>query len=513
MSPYFVIYCKDAKVRLRGVNSLLSPKRDIMKNLLIFLVIGTLLASCARNPITGKKEFAISEKRELQLGASYDPQIVASMGEYKDPQLESLIKKLGMQMAKESHRPNLNWKFTIIDSDVVNAFAVPGGYVYFTRGILAHFNNEAEFAGVLGHEIGHVTARHTAKSMRRQQLAQVGMIAGMLASQEVRNNMQAISQGMQLLFLKYGRDAEEESDALGVEYSSEQGYDARYMAGFFKTIDRIQKKAGVEIPDFLSTHPNPLNREARVKQMAGEWQAKLPGEQNKVNRDSYLKLINGLVYGEDPKQGFEENGVFYHPVLKFKFDVPKGWKLTNSPQQVQIAAPENQGAVIFSLAQGASASAAAQAWVQQNELTAAQQGATTVNGMQAYQVSGSQGGQAQQGQQTQPEILWQATFISYNGKVYNFTEVAQASAVNSIGRTLEIPYRSFNKLTNPTYLNRKPERLLVKPVSRTMTLQAYLKESGIPSSRHLEFAILNGMELKQQARAGTLIKTISNIQK
>jgi len=486
-------------------------KRDKMKNLLLILVIGLLLGSCARNPITGKKELAISEKRELQLGAAYDPQIVASMGEYKDPQLEALITKLGMEMAKDSHRPNLDWKFTIIDSDVVNAFAVPGGYVYFTRGILAHFNNEAEFAGVLGHEIGHVTARHTAKSMRRQQLAQVGMIAGMLASSEIRNNMEAISQGMQLLFLKYGRDAEEESDALGVEYSSEQGYDAHYMAGFFKTIDRLQKQAGVDIPDFQSTHPNPLNREARVKQMAGEWQAKLPGEQNIVNRDSYLALIDGIVYGKDPKQGYEENGVFYHPVLKFKFDVPKGWNLANSPQQVQIAAPENQGAVIFSLAEGTDAAAAAQKWVQANELTASQQGATTVNGMRAYQVSGSQGGQAQQGQQAQPEILWQATFIAYDNKVYNFTEVAQAAAVNAIGRTLEIPYRSFNRLTDASYLNREAERIKIHQVSSTSTLQAVLKQAGMPSSRHQELAILNGLELNAQVKAGAKVKIISNL--
>lgn len=490
---------------------MLSQKLDIMKNLLFLLLTGVLLASCARNPITGKKEFAISEKRELALGAAYDPQIVATMGEYKDAELDALINKLGMEMAKDSHRPNLAWKFTIIDSDVVNAFAVPGGYVYFTRGILAHFNNEAEFAGVLGHEIGHVTARHTAKSMQRQQLAQIGMIAGMLASQDVRNNMQAISQGMQLLFLKYGRDAESQSDALGVEYSSEQGYDANYMAGFFKTIDRIQKQAGVDIPDFLSTHPNPLNREANVKRMAAEWQKKLPGEQNKVNRDSYLKLIDGLTYGEDPKQGFEENGVFYHPVLKFKFDVPKGWKLANSPQQVQIASPNNDGAVIFSLAEGTNAATAAQSWVQKNELTASNQRATTVNGMQAYQVSGAQGGQAQQGQQAQPELLWQATFIAYDGKVYNFTEVAQATAVNAIGQTLEIPYRSFNKLTDAKYLNREAERIKIYRVTSNTTLQSALNQAGMPVARNSELAILNGMELNDRVTAGTLIKTIANL--
>ena len=484
-----------------------------MKNLLFYFVLIVMLASCARSPITGKKEFAISEKRELALGASYDPQIVASMGEYKDPGLEALINKAGMEMAKDSHRPTLDWKFTIIDSDVVNAFAVPGGYVYFTRGILAHFNNEAEFAGVLGHEIGHVTARHTAKSMVRQQLAQVGMIAGMLASQEVRNNLEAISQGMQLLFLKYGRDAETESDALGVEYSSEQGYDANYMAGFFKTIDRIQKEAGVTIPDFQSTHPNPLNREANVKQMAGEWQAKLPGAQDKVNRDSYLRLLDGLVYGEDPKQGYVENNVFYHPVLKFKFDVPKGWTVNNSPVQVQVLAPQNQGAVIFSLATGTDAKAAAAAWLQQNELTASAQKAVTINGMSGYQVSGTQGGEATQTQPASEPVLWQATLIAYNGRVYNFTEVAQAANVNAIGQTLEVPYRSFNKLSDTKYLNREPERIKVQKITSTKNLKSHLSAAGIPSARLQEFAILNGMELNAQVKSGTLIKVVSNMKK
>jgi predicted Zn-dependent protease len=484
-----------------------------MKNLLFFFVFAVMLASCARNPITGKKEFAISEKKEIALGAAYDPQIVSEMGQYKDPGLDALINKLGKEMATDSHRPELEWKFTIIDSDVVNAFAVPGGYVYFTRGILAHFNNEAEFAGVLGHEIGHVTARHTAKSMVRQQIAQVGMIAGMLASQEVRNNMEAISQGMSLLFLKYGRDAESESDALGVEYSSEQGYDANYMAGFFRTIDRLQKQAGVTIPDFQSTHPNPLNREVNVKQMAGEWQAKLPGAQDKVNRDSYLRLLEGLVYGKDPKQGFVENNVFYHPVLKFQFDIPNGWTLNNSPSQVQVLAPENQGAVIFSLAAGENASAAATAWVQQNELTASAQKAVTVNGMSGYQVSGSQGGEATQTQQASPEVLWQATFIAYNGQIYNFLEVAQAASVNAIGQTLEIPYRSFNRLTDANYLNREPERVKILKVTSTNSLQNHLRAAGIPNDRLLEFGILNGMELNEQVKTGTLIKVVSNMKK
>ena len=461
-----------------------------------------MLASCARSPITGKKEFAISEKRELALGASYDPQIVASMGEYKDPGLEALINKAGMEMAKDSHRPTLDWKFTIIDSDVVNAFAVPGGYVYFTRGILAHFNNEAEFAGVLGHEIGHVTARHTAKSMVRQQLAQVGMIAGMLASQEVRNNLEAISQGMQLLFLKYGRDAETESDALGVEYSSEQGYDANYMAGFFKTIDRIQKEAGVTIPDFQSTHPNPLNREANVKQMAGEWQAKLPGAQDKVNRDSYLRLLDGLVYGEDPKQGYVENNVFYHPGLKFQYKYPKNWQLLNSPLQVQMANADGSAGAIFRLAEGTNLNTIKQEIVSNYKLNVIQEKQEKVNGLNALAFIGDVT------QEDGSKIRLMTYLISYNGNTYLFHGIAAAAQFSKYSSTFQTLFESFNKLTDPNKINKQAERIKIVSVKSNGTLRQALTAAGVKSARLEELSLINGMQLTDQVKSGMLIKIV-----
>ncbi len=145
-------------------------------------------------------------------------------------------------MAKISHRPDLPYQFYIVDSPVVNAFAVPGGYVYFTRGILAHFNNEAEFAGVLGHEIGHITAKHAARSQKSQLLSTLALIGGaVLAPDIVGQNMEALQQGIGLLSLKYSRDHESESDELGVEYSSKIGYDANQMADFFGTLKRFRK--------------------------------------------------------------------------------------------------------------------------------------------------------------------------------------------------------------------------------------------------------------------------------
>ena len=472
----------------------------------VLLSLAIWLASCARNPVTGKRELAISENSELALGAENHPAIIQQMGVYEDDELTAFVERLGQQMAAESHRPELDWHFTIVDSDVVNAFAVPGGYVYFTRGILAHFNNEAEFAGVLGHEIGHVTARHSAQQLRKQQLAQVGTVAGALASNTVRQNFEAVNQGMQLLFLKYGRDAEEESDQLGVEYSSELGYDASYMAGFFQTIDRLQTRSGQEVPDFLSTHPDPLNREARVRALAAEWAEKLPGEQDEVGRAEYLRLIDGLIYGEDPAQGYTEGQTFYHPVLKFSFGYPQGWQLINSPTQVQMGSPKQDAVVSFTLEQADNPEAAAQAWMQNNQVQAQRGGPETINGLSAYRIegvatTGQQGGQQQQ-------IAWVVTFVELDGQVYSFTGLTLADRARANSAALLLPANSFGALTDPRFLNRKAERVRIKSVEGATTLKAFLTASGTPGGRLDELAILNGMDLKAELPSGTLVKVI-----
>ncbi|MEO0405108.1 MAG: M48 family metallopeptidase, partial [Bacteroidota bacterium] len=241
--------------------------------LMVFIYSG-----CAVNPVTGKKEVMLmSEEREIAIGKEADPSIVAQYGLYDDEVLQKFIDEKGQLMAKVSHRDHLDYEFKILDSPVINAFALPGGYVYFTRGILAHFNNEAEFAGVLGHEIGHVTARHSAKQQSKAQVAQVLLVGGMLASKEFRAFGNSAQQGLGLLFLKFGRDNESESDRLGVEYSTKINYDANEMAGFFRTLQRIRDQSGDagQIPTFMSTHPDPANRFENVQAKAREWKAKL----------------------------------------------------------------------------------------------------------------------------------------------------------------------------------------------------------------------------------------------
>ena len=359
--------------------------RHILYFLLLAVCTQFLFLSCAVNPVTGKKEFMLmSEQQEIALGASSDPSILAQFGLYEDETLQAFINEKGQEMAKISHRPHLEYEFKIVDSPILNAFAVPGGYVYFTRGIMAHFNNEAEFAGVLGHEIGHITARHSARQYSRGMLAQIGLIGGMVLSEDFRNYANMANQGLQLLFLKFGRDAESQSDRLGVEYSTKIGYDSHHMANFFNTLSRMREQAGGQtIPTFMSTHPDPGDRYANVSALSDQMQAELGVSDLATGRDSYLRMLEGLIYGEDPRHGYVENSVFYHPEMKFQFPAPREWKVVNTASQVQMASPDEKAMMLLQLAKGNSLEDAANTFVTENKLNQLSIQKTTVNGYPA----------------------------------------------------------------------------------------------------------------------------------
>ncbi|GEO06721.1 peptidase M48 [Adhaeribacter aerolatus] len=477
-------------------------------------VVLLLTNSCATNPVTGKRDIMlVSEGQELAMGKESDPQIVASLGLYNDPKLQSFITEKGKAMAAVSHRPDLPYEFKIVDSPVINAFAVPGGYVYFTRGIMAHFNNEAEFAGVLGHEIGHITARHSAQQQSKSMLAQVGLIAGMVVSPQFGQFAEAAQQGLGMLFLKFGRDDERESDRLGVEYSTKIGYDAQEMAGFFHTLEREGEKSGAaEIPNFMSTHPSPGERYETVSKLAAQAKQKLNATNLKVNRDSYLRMIDGIIYGEDPKQGFVENNVFYHPVMKFQFPVPAGWALQNSPQQVQMAPKDGRALMILTLAQGTSLEAAAQQVVQGNQITVLESKQVSVNGLPAFAMVAEQRPQQQQQQQQQQTQVIRALIylIQYGGNIYNLMGITTANDFNSFANVFSGPMQNFRQLTDPDKLNRQPARIRIKPVTQSGTLQQALTSYQSRSADMQDLSILNGMELNDRVEKGMLIKTIQH---
>ncbi|MFD2247398.1 M48 family metalloprotease [Pontibacter ruber] len=475
------------------------------------LMVSVLLLfnSCSTNPVTGKKDVMLmSEEQELALGRESDPQIIAQFGLYDNPAMQRFIQEKGQQMAAISHRSNIKYEFKIVDSPVINAFAVPGGYVYFTRGIMAHFNNEAQFAGVLGHEIGHIAARHSAQQQSKGILAQLGLIVGMVVSPEFAQFGDVASQGLGLLFLKFGRDAERESDQLGVEYSTKIGYDAHQMADFFTTLQRQQEKSGnAPIPDFLSTHPNPGDRYTTVNQLATDWQQKLSLQNPKVNRNNYLKMIDGIIYGEDPKQGFVENNVFYHPELKFQFPIPANWAYQNTPQQVQMAPKDGKAMMFLTLAPGETLEAAAQQLVQKYQLQPIESKKITVNGLPAIAIVADQKPQ-QQTQQQQQVVRTLTYIIQYGGNNYSMIGASSAENFNSYFQLFSNSMENFRELSDPDKLNRKPERVRIKTISQSATLAQALRANKVPDTKMEELAILNGMKLDDRLDQGTLIKVV-----
>lgn len=474
-----------------------------------FLAVIILVISCAINPVTGKRQIMLmSEAQELALGTQYDPQVVATFGEYKSDKILPFLKEKTAEMGKISHRPDLVYHIKILDSPVVNAFAVPGGYIYLTRGILAQLNNEAELIGVLGHEMGHITARHSASQQTKQQLGQMVLMGTMIVSEKLAQYASYAMQGMGLLFLKFSRDNEREADQLGVEYSSKIGYDAHRMADFFEVLKKMSMAESVGgVPTFLSTHPDPGDRYNSVNSQATAWQDSLNLPSWKINSDEYLQMIDGIVYGEDPRQGYTEDNVFYHPTLKFRFSYPAGWNVENTPTQVNFAPADSKALMIFTLSSQKSLKAAADSTIAQLGLTVSETVQTTVNGMPAIRVLSQQVRQDQTtGEQSVTQIL--SYFIDYNNMYYILHGVSADVDFNTYSTAFEASMKSFSVLADAAKINVKPKRILIKKVNRTGSLEDAFVYYGMKQDQMQELALLNNLELTDEVQAGKLIKII-----
>jgi predicted Zn-dependent protease len=467
------------------------------------------ISNCARNPVTGKRQVVtMSTEQELAMGREADPQIVAQFGLYNDSAIQRYMRREGQQMATLSHRADIQYEFRVLNSNVINAFAIPG-YVYFTRGIMAHFNNEAQFQGVLGHELGHIAARHTVIQQRNQMLGQIGILAGAIFSPGFGQFAESAMQGLQLLLLKNSRDDEREADRLGVEYSTKAGFDATEMAGFFNTLKRQGEQSGGEaLPNLLSTHPDPGERNQTVAQLATEWKQKLNATNLQLNRETYLRMIDGMVYGEDPREGFVEASVFYHPELRFQFPIPQGWQYQNTPQMVQMAPGDGKALMMLMLAQGNNLQQAAQAAMQQYQLQAVGSRETTINGLSALLVEAQQQPQQQQQQQQGGAVRTLSAFIQYNNLIYHFIGVSAGVDYATYSQYFLSTMQNFRTLTDASKLNRQPERIRLRTVNSATTLEQALRSFGIPAARLNEFAILNGMNLNDRVAAGTMMKVI-----
>ncbi len=484
--------------------------RRILLNAALITAAILLVISCAVNPVTGKRQIMfMNEAQEIALGISYDPQVLASFGVYDDPELQAFVQARGAEMGKLSHRPNLEYHVKVVDSPVVNAFAVPGGFIYLTRGILAQLNNEAELIGIIGHEMGHITARHSVSQQTKQQLGTLLLIGGMIASEKLAGYAEQAMQGMQLLFLSFSRDDEREADALGSEYATKLGYDGTKMADFFKVLNKMNMASSQGgVPTFLSTHPDPGDRYNSVIRNTRAWQDKLKLPAYKVNADSYLKLIDGIVYGEDPKQGYTDDNTFFHPVLKFKFSYPAGWTLTNAPTQVTVQPADGKALILFTLSNQRSLQAAADSTLAQYGLKLQRAEQRTINGMPAIVALSKQESQNQStGAVNVTSVL--SYIIEYGSVYYVFHSVATEADFPNYATSMESSMKTFAKLTESNRINVKPQRIYVKAVQRSGSLANAFTAFGMKQEMMNELALLNNMELTDQVQAGKLIKIVA----
>lgn len=489
----------------------------MMRHLLVCL----LLSACAvvENPVTGKAERTVLDvQAEIAAGKEAHEQIVAEYGRLEDPALQAYIDRIGRRLAQQSHRSELAWHFTLLDSPEVNAFALPGGYVYLTRGILAYMESEADLAGVIGHEIGHVTARHASQRATRQQTAGIGVFAaGVLgALLESRGASGAadlatqLSQGAAAGYIaSYSRSQELQADRLGAEYLARVRYDPRNMIDVIEVLKDQEQFAidqaeaqGREAPqgnEWLASHPSNEQRLEEIRQIA----ARYAGQYQDDGRERYLRAIDGLRFGESPAQGLTRGRNFYHPELGVALTAPRGWQIRNSPASVAVVNDRGDAALIVRLVPQAAGSDHGQIVRRLIDPVQVRSDATELNGMPATRFSGTR--RTAQGQ----TVSFDVTVVSGpSGRRYLMVPAgANEQALQRAGAELRQALTSFRPMTAADRAAARPWTLRTVPYPRggfaELARQSPLGERALQQLR-----LLNGVYATGEPEPGQLVKVV-----
>jgi predicted Zn-dependent protease len=445
-----------------------------------------LAAACATNPVTGKSELSlVSESQEIQMGKQSQDEVARTIGYYNDAAIQSYVAAIGRKLAEASERPQLPWEFHVVNDASVNAFALPGGYINVTRGLMTAITDEAELATVVGHEIGHVTNRHSVQQISRAQVAQLGLGIGMILKPGLQPLGQALGTGLGVLFLKYSRDAESEADLAGFRYALNQNYDVRHMLNMFQVLEGVsQLSGGGKLPEWLATHPNPENRyqatQARLDTLHKDLANTI------VGREEYLQRLKGMVYGDDPRQGYFQGTTFLHPDLRFQLMFPDGWKTQNSAEAVIGVSPSQDAMIQLGLAGKATPEEAARQFLSQQGVRAGQSSTQPVNGLPA--ASSYFTAQTDQGQ-----VEGLVTFLSYRGTTYGILAYTGAGKIGSYNETFRRSIGSFRELTDPAAINIQPARVELVSLDQPMTVRQF--NERYPSTIKVEeVALINGVE-------------------
>lgn len=324
-----------------------------MRIAIIFLSL-LILSGCAQNPVSGRNDFVMmSEKQEIAVGRQNDAQVKKEYKVYESKALQDYVNRVGQKLVKQSHRPNLQYHFTVLDSPEINAFALPGGYVYITRGILAYLNSEAELAAVLGHELGHVTARHGVRQQSAAQAANIGLSIASILVPELNSvgvqNLTNLIGGA--LLSGYGREHELEADRLGAIYLARSEYDPQAIIkviGVLKNQElqdaELAKQEGREPRRYhglFATHPDNDTRLQQAVGEAGKQTVAAPAE----GRDEFLAVTDGMTFNDSSDQGVLRNNHFYHGDLGIALKLPETWQVHNRPDSLVAVSPKGSASL------------------------------------------------------------------------------------------------------------------------------------------------------------------------
>ena len=435
------------------------------------------------------------------MGREADPAATAQFGGlYPDDELQQYVVDLGNRLAAISERPGLPWEFHLVDHELINAFALPGGFIYITRGILGYMNSEAELAGVLGHEIGHVTARHSASQITRQQLGTIALIGGAVVSETVRNNLGGAMQGLQLLMLKYGRDDEAESDMLGFRYVVRERIDPQGISDVMQMLQSTSPSAEeMGIPGWMLSHPDPGDRvaanDARIRDSGTDFS----GFSN--DRDGFLRRLDGMVFGEDPHQGYFIEQRFVQPDLRFEMTFPDGWQTQNSPMAVQAIAPSQDAVMQLGFSDASSPAEGVRAFLAQEGITAGRSGEQPVNGLEA--AWGEFTADTESGQ-----LRGRVVFVAQGGNLYQILGYGSAAGWNTHAAGIGSAMGSFQDVQDSRYLNVSPHRIEVVRLPRAMSVAEFHRNypSTVPED---QVDLANQVDEGDTLPAGRLMKRIS----
>lgn len=487
------------------------------KYFILPLLIATLLfaeaCSYQSSPVTGQKRlYAYSWQQEVAMGQEADSQIIAFYGLYDDSDLADYVTRIGKKVLAESHMRhpstaaqfrNTEFTFRVLSSPIVNAFALPGGFNYVTRGLLTHMTSEAQLAMVIGHEIGHVAARHASQQALKQQAGIILLIGTAVLGQELlglpgQDILNLGGTAAQLLFLRYSRDAERESDRLGVEYAAKAGYVSAEGAAFFTTLKRLSDKAGANIPSHLSSHPDPGEREKDIIIRANRWKEQGYSQEHLGQREFY-DAISGLVMGDNPREGFSKEGIFYHPDLAFQFPHPNGWTLINEPSQVVMVTSDQKAVTIFNLPGKNSAAETVDEIGNLERVTVSSRSSININGNTAYRLLGSM-------QDNNVHYTLHVTAIENQGKVYRFLSYTTQAEYNRFSSAFNQSSGGFATLTDQEILNIQPARIKIVEVSRAAPFRTFIPNQ-LPMGLDAEgLAIINQVQLDEVIPVGSLLK-------